>query len=44
MRVNSRHHWTLVAQIDPNLAKILALLQQLSGIGMAQVMDMGLLG
>jgi len=44
VRVNGRHHRALVAQIDLNLAQVLALLQQMSGIGVTQGMDMGLLG
>ncbi len=44
VRVNGRHHRALVAQIDLNLAEVLALLQQMRGIRVTQGMDMGLLG
>ena len=34
VRVESRRHGTLVAQIDLNLAEVFALLQEVSGVGM----------
>jgi hypothetical protein len=42
--VNDRGYRALVAEVDLDLAQVLALFEQVGGIGVAQRMDMGLLG
>jgi hypothetical protein len=42
--VNGRHDRALVAEVDLDLAEVLALFEQVRGIGMPQGMDVGLLG
>ena len=42
--VKGRHGWALMTQVDLNLAQVLALLQQMGGVGVAQGVDMGVLG
>lgn len=44
VRVNGGGYRTLVAEIDLDLAEVLALLEQMRGIGVAQGVDVGLFG
>ena len=44
VRVNGGDDRTLVAEIDLDLAEIFALLQQMCGVGVAQGMDVRVLG
>jgi hypothetical protein len=42
VRVDNRRHRTFVAEVDLDLAEVLALLQQMRGVGVAQRVDVGL--